>query len=55
MLFRNLIDRATVTRQAIARATGQQYARRYAGRFRTTQWSVVLLSAQIAAEGQLGP
>ena len=28
---------------------------RRAGRFRTTRWSVVLLSAQIAAEGRLGP
>jgi hypothetical protein len=26
-----------------------------AGRFRTTQWSVVLLSAQIVAEGWLAP
>jgi hypothetical protein len=26
-----------------------------AGRFRTTRWSVVLLSAQIAAEGRVGP
>jgi hypothetical protein len=25
------------------------------GRFRTTRWSVVLLSAQNAAEGRLGP
>jgi hypothetical protein len=40
---------------AIARATGQQYAKRCAGRFRTTRWSVVSLSAQIAAEGRLGP
>ena len=26
-----------------------------AGRFRTTRWSVVLLSAQIAAKGRVGP
>jgi hypothetical protein len=26
-----------------------------AGRFRTTRWSVVLFSAQIRAEGRLGP
>jgi hypothetical protein len=31
------------------------FARGPAGRFRTTLWSVVLLSAQIAAEGRLGP
>jgi hypothetical protein len=33
------------TRQACG--TGQQFARGPAGRFRTTQWSVLLLSAQI--------
>jgi len=30
------------------------YARRCAGRFRTTRGSLVLLSAQVAAEGRLG-
>ena len=35
--------------------TGQQFARGPAGRFRTTRWSVVLFSAQIAAEGPVGP
>ena len=55
ILFRNAISRATVTEHAIARATEQQYARSLAGRFRTTRWSVVLLSAQVAAEGRLGP
>ena len=35
--------------------TGQQFARGPAGRFRTTRWSVVLFSAQNAAEGRLGP
>ena len=54
ILFRNAISRATVTEHAIARATEQQYTMRCAGRFRTTGWSVVLLSAQIAAEGRLG-
>jgi PAS domain S-box-containing protein len=29
--------------------------RRSAGRFRPTRWSVVLLSAEVAAEGRLGP
>jgi hypothetical protein len=33
---------------------GQQYARSpHAGRFRVTRWSVVLLLAQVAAEGRL--
>jgi hypothetical protein len=35
--------------------TGQQFARGPAGRFRTTRWSVVLFSVQIAVEGRLGP
>jgi hypothetical protein len=33
----------------------QAIACSFAGRFRTARWSVVLLSAQIAAEGRLGP
>jgi hypothetical protein len=33
--------------------TEQQYARSLAGRFRTTRWSVALLSAQVATEGWL--
>jgi hypothetical protein len=32
----------------------QQYAMRCAGRFRITWWSVVLLSAHVAAEERLG-
>jgi hypothetical protein len=55
ILFRNAISRATVTEHAIARATEQQYAKSLAGRFRTTWWSGVLLSAPVAAEGRLGP
>ena len=47
ILFRNVIERAKVTKHAIARATGEQYARRSAGRFRTTRWSVELLSAEV--------
>ena len=35
--------------------TGQQFARGPAGRFRASRWSVVLLSAQVAAEGRLEP
>ena len=42
-----------MTEHAIACATGQQYARRCADGFRAIRWSVVLLSAQIAAEGRL--
>jgi len=34
---------------------GQQFARNRVARFRTVRWSVVLLSAQVAAEGRLGP
>jgi hypothetical protein len=49
ILFRNAISRATVTEHAIARATEQQFARG-----RTTRWSGVLLSAQVATEGRLG-
>src|SRR6202795_703677 len=37
-------------KRALICGTGQQTARRCAGRFRTTRWSVVLLSAQVAAE-----
>ena len=38
----------------VACGTGQQFARGRAGRFRTTWWSVVLLSAPIVAGGRLG-
>jgi hypothetical protein len=55
ILFRNAISRATVIGHAIARATEKQYAKSLAGRFRATRWSVVLLWAQVAAEGRLGP
>jgi hypothetical protein len=55
ILFRNAMWRATVTQHAITRATGQQYAGRCAGRIRTTRWNVVVLSAQIAAEGRISP
>ena len=46
---------ASIMEHAIACGTGQQFARGRAGRFRTTRWSVVLLSAQNAAEARLGP
>jgi hypothetical protein len=55
--FRNFIPKRDLTRyineHPIACATGQQFARGRPGRFRTTRWSVVLLSARIAAEGRL--
>jgi hypothetical protein len=47
--------RASIKEPAIAYGTGQQFARGRADRFRTTRWSVVLLSAQIGAKGRLGP
>jgi hypothetical protein len=49
------LTRASIKEPAITYGTGQQFARGLAGRFRTTRWSGVLLSAQIAAEGRLGP
>ena len=55
ILFRNAISHATVTEHAIARATGQQFARRCASRFRTTRSSVMLLSARVATEEGLEP
>jgi hypothetical protein len=55
ILFRNAISRATVREHAIARVMEQQFARSLAGRFRTTRWSVVSLSARVAAEGRVVP
>jgi hypothetical protein len=46
---------ALVSQHAIAYGTGQQFARGLADRFRSSGWSVVLLLAQNAAEGRLGP
>ena len=54
ILFRNVIRRASIKEDAIACGTGQQDARSRAGCFRTARRRVVLLSAQIAAEGRLG-
>jgi hypothetical protein len=55
ILFRNLILRASVNEYGIICGTGQQSVRDPAGRFPTLGGSMVLLSAQIAAEGRLGP
>ena len=54
ILFRNVIRRASIKEDAIACGTGQQDVRSRAGCFRTARRRVVLLSAQIAAEGRLG-
>jgi hypothetical protein len=53
-LFRNLIKGARISEHAIVCGTGQQFVTGRAGRFLTTRWSVVLLSAHVAAEGRLG-
>ena len=52
IFFRNLLWWASLKEHAIVCGPEQQLG--CAGRFRITPWSVVLLSAQIVAEGGLG-
>jgi hypothetical protein len=54
ILFRNGLWRASIKEHPIPRATGQQYAKRCVGGFRTTRWSVVLPWAEVVAGRRLG-